>query len=95
MPDKRCYNTNEALHYLGIKRRSFERHLRPLLAGKGVKIGVSTVYEKTDLDAAWDAYKESVSTDIEPHARQPPTAAAPSKSFDESAAEIKKKAKRR
>lgn len=54
---KRCFNTVEAQQYLGIKRRFFETNLAPLLAGKGIQAGTSVVYERADLDAAWDRYK--------------------------------------
>lgn len=54
---KRCFNTVEAQQYLGVKRRFFEAKLAPLLAGKGVQAGTSVVYERADLDAAWDRYK--------------------------------------
>jgi len=53
---KRCYSTQEALAYLGVRRRFFETAIRPLLAGKGVSAGTSIIYERADLDAAWDAY---------------------------------------
>jgi hypothetical protein len=54
---KRCYSTAEAITYLGIKRRSFETHILPLLKGKGVRIGNCVVFEVRDLDAAWESYK--------------------------------------
>lgn len=52
---KRCYNTAEAMDYLGIKRRAFMLHIAP--QAKGVRIGNCVVYERTDLDAAWESYK--------------------------------------
>ena len=36
---KRGYNCQEAAHYLGIKRRAFEKYFRPLLTG--TRIGTS------------------------------------------------------
>lgn len=54
---KRGYNTKESMAYLGVQRRFFERHIAPLLNGKGVKAGTSVIYERPDLDAAWDRYK--------------------------------------
>ena len=38
MSAKRCFNTAEAIAYLGIKRRSFELHILPLLQSKGFRI---------------------------------------------------------
>jgi hypothetical protein len=55
--EKRCYNTQEAMEYLGVKRRFFETKLGPDLDGKGVPAGTSVVYERRDLDAAWEKYK--------------------------------------
>ncbi|GGI16388.1 hypothetical protein GCM10008066_03710 [Oxalicibacterium faecigallinarum] len=57
MVTPRCYNTAEALQYLGVKRRFFETQLQPRLSGKGIKCGTSIVYEIKDLDAAWESYK--------------------------------------
>lgn len=56
--NKRGFRTHEALHYLGVGRRFFDAQLRPLLRDKGVRAGTSVIYEKEDLDSAWDAYKE-------------------------------------
>ncbi len=58
--EKRGFTTQEAQTYLGVRRRFFETNLAPLLAGKGTPAGPSTIYERRDLDAAWDAYKEAV-----------------------------------
>lgn len=58
--EKRCYSTLEAQQYLGVKRRFFDTHIAPLLNGKGIKAGTSVVYERHDLDAAWDRYKLSL-----------------------------------
>lgn len=54
---KRCFNTGEAMEYLGMRRKAFSIHLAPLLKGKGVRSGTSIVYDRTDLDAAWERYK--------------------------------------
>lgn len=56
--EKRCYTTSEAMAYLGVRRRTFDTVFKPLLAGKGVRVGTSVVYEKLDLDQAWETYKE-------------------------------------
>lgn len=55
--NKRCFNTQEAHDYLGVKRRFFDKHLAPLLAGKGIPAGTSVVYERADIDDAWNRYK--------------------------------------
>ena len=60
---KRCYNTGEALHYLGIKRRSFEAHILPSLRGKGIRIGNCIVFEREDLDIAWESFKLSLGSE--------------------------------
>jgi hypothetical protein len=54
---QRCFNTTEAVAYLGLKRRSFEIHILPRIAARGVRIGTSVVFERADLDAAWEKYK--------------------------------------
>ena len=46
--DKRGYNCQEAAHYVGIKRRAFEKHFRPLVAG--TRIGTSLIFDRFDLD---------------------------------------------
>lgn len=56
---KRCFSIQESQHYLGLKRRAFETHIAPLLTGKGTKVGVTVLFERADLDAAWETYKES------------------------------------
>lgn len=54
---KRCFNTQEAMNYLGVKSRFFDNNIAPMLKGKGIKAGTSIVYERVDIDAAWDRYK--------------------------------------
>jgi hypothetical protein len=46
--DKRGYNCQEAAHYLGIKRRAFDKYFRPLLIG--ASIGTSLIFDRFDLD---------------------------------------------
>ncbi len=58
--EKRGFKTSEAREYLGVSRRFFETHMYPLLKDKGVKAGTSIIYERSDLDAAWDSYKDSL-----------------------------------
>jgi hypothetical protein len=52
--NKRGYNCQEAAHYLGIKRRAFEKHFRPLLTG--APIGTSLVFDRFDLDRVLEEY---------------------------------------
>jgi hypothetical protein len=59
--EKRGFTTQEAQAYLGVRRRFFEANIAPRLAGKGTPAGPSIIYERTDLDAAWDDYKVSLS----------------------------------
>lgn len=53
--DKRGYNCQEALHYLGIKRRAFEKYFRPLLSP--VRLGTSLIFDRIDLDALLEQHK--------------------------------------
>lgn len=59
--EKRGFNTQEAQTYLGVRRRFFDTNIAPRLAGKGTRAGPSIIYERADLDAAWDDYKASLS----------------------------------
>ncbi|MEQ1525981.1 MAG: hypothetical protein ABL911_04460 [Gallionella sp.] len=45
---KRGFNCQEAAHYLGIKRRAFDQHIRPLLSG--FRIGTSLIFDRVGLD---------------------------------------------
>lgn len=58
--EKRGFTTQEAQAYLGVRRRFFDTNIAPRLAGKGTPAGPSIIYERVDLDAAWDDYKTSV-----------------------------------
>ena len=53
--DKRGFNCQEALHYLGIKRRAFEKHFRPLL--NPIRLGTSVVFDRIDLDRVLEEHK--------------------------------------
>ena len=55
---KRGYSYAEAIAYLGIKRRAFERHIRPRLPPP-TPCGTSLVFERADLDRAWEDYREA------------------------------------
>lgn len=53
--DKRGFNCQEALHYLGIKRHAFEKYFRPLLSP--IRLGTSVVFDRIDLDRVLDEHK--------------------------------------
>jgi len=55
---KRGYSHAEAMAYLGLKRRAFEKHIRPLLPAP-TPCGTSRVFEQADLDRAWEAYRKA------------------------------------
>jgi hypothetical protein len=50
--NKRGYNLNEAMFYLGVKRKAFDKYYRPYLNEK--KFGTSIVFDVVDLDAVMD-----------------------------------------
>lgn len=54
---KRGFNKAAAISYLGVGRRFFETNIIPTLDGKGVSAGTSLIFEREDLDIAWDQYK--------------------------------------
>lgn len=54
---KRGFNKTEAMVYLGVKRRFFDEKLMPYLEGKVVKAGAALIFDKKDLDSAWEEYK--------------------------------------
>lgn len=56
--DKRNFTIAEALAYLGLKRRAFDHHIRPRLP-QPTCCGTARVYERADLDRAWDEYRAS------------------------------------
>lgn len=53
--EKRGYAYAEAMNYLGLKRKAFEKHIRPRLPPP-IPCGTSRVFERADLDRAWDEY---------------------------------------
>ena len=53
--EKRGLNTQEAIAYLGVKRRAFEMHFRPFLPS--ARFGTSVIYDRLDLDIILDQYK--------------------------------------
>jgi hypothetical protein len=52
---KRGFNAQEAMTYLGIKRKAFEKHFRPFL--NPIPFGTSLLFDKVDLDRIWDDHK--------------------------------------
>lgn len=55
MIEKRGFNRQEAMTYLGIKRKAFDTHIRPRVPA--VRIGSCLVFERFDLDRAFEEYK--------------------------------------
>jgi hypothetical protein len=53
--EKRGYTYAEAMRYLGLKRKAFEKHIRPRLPPP-TPCGTSRVFERADLDRAWEEY---------------------------------------
>lgn len=54
---KRGFTKAESLRYLGVGRRFFDTHLMPYLKDKGVRAGTAIIFERSDLDYAWERYK--------------------------------------
>ena len=52
---KRGFNSQEAMAYLGVKRKAFEKYFRPYLLP--IKFGTSMVFDLIDLDRVMDDYK--------------------------------------
>ena len=53
--DKRGFNCQEALAYLGVKRRAFDLHFRPYLTA--VRMGTAMVFDRVNLDRVLDEHK--------------------------------------
>jgi predicted DNA-binding transcriptional regulator AlpA len=53
--DKRGFNCQEALQYLGIKRRAFDKYFRPAL--NPIRLGTSVVFDRIDLDRLLEEHK--------------------------------------
>lgn len=53
--NKRGFNTQEAMEYLGVKRKAFEKHFKPHLTS--LPFGTSLLFDRVDLDRIWDDYK--------------------------------------
>lgn len=56
--DKRGFTYAEARGYLGLKRRAFDRYIRPRLPPP-TPCGTCLVFERADLDRAWEQYRAS------------------------------------
>ena len=52
---KRGFNCQEAMTYLGVKRRAFDLHFRPYLPA--ARLGTSVVFDRIDLDRILDEHK--------------------------------------
>ena len=57
---KRGFNKIEAMEYLGVKVKFFDKYIMPLVRDKAVKAGVSLIFQRKDLDDAWERYTLSV-----------------------------------
>lgn len=53
---KRGFTCAEAMDYLGLRRRAFEKHIRPRLPPP-TPCGTTHVFERSDLDRAWEEYR--------------------------------------
>src|SRR4051812_20761630 len=53
---KRCYSYAQSLAYLGIKRRAFDKHIKPLLPAP-TPLGTSKIWDRLDLDQALADYR--------------------------------------
>ena len=52
---KRGFNSQEAMAYLGVRRKAFDKYFRPKLIG--TKFGTSVIYDRLDLDNILEHYK--------------------------------------
>jgi hypothetical protein len=55
MNEKRGFNRQEAIAYLGIKGRFLDLHIRPKLAG--ARMGTGVIFDRIDLDRVFEEYK--------------------------------------
>ena len=53
---KRGLNYQQALEYLGVKRKTFDDVFRPKL--RSLRVGTSVLFDRRDLDALFDSLKE-------------------------------------
>ena len=53
--DKRGFNRQEAMDYLGVKRRAFETYFRPYLPE--MRLGTCVVFDRIDLDRVLEEHK--------------------------------------
>lgn len=60
--EKRGYTCAEAMGYLGLKRRAFEKHIRPRLPSP-TPCGTTRLFERSDLARAWEEYRAAQSED--------------------------------
>src|SRR5690606_14526341 len=57
---KRGFNKAEAMDYLGVKAKFFDLHMMPQLKNKVIRAGISLVFQRNDLDEAWERYTLTV-----------------------------------
>jgi hypothetical protein len=55
MTDKRGFNRQEAIGYLGVKGRFFDERIRPNLSG--IRMGTGVIFDRVDLDRVFEEYK--------------------------------------
>jgi hypothetical protein len=55
MSDKRGFNRQEAIAYLGIKGRFFDERIRPNISG--IRMGTGVIFDRVDLDRVFEEYK--------------------------------------
>ena len=55
LTNKRGFNAQEAMKYLGVKRKAFDKYFRPFL--KPLPFGTSLIFDRLDLDKILDDYK--------------------------------------
>ena len=55
MATKHGFAHREACEYLGVRRKAFDKHIRPRT--RPVRVGTCLIFDKVDLDRAWADYK--------------------------------------
>jgi len=55
MSEKRGFNRQEAIAYLGVKGRFFDERIRPNISG--IRMGTGVIFDRVDLDRAFEEYK--------------------------------------
>jgi len=55
MSEKRGFNRQQAIAYLGVKGRFFDERIRPNLVA--ARMGTAVIFDRVDLDRVFDEYK--------------------------------------